>query len=95
MNILRISLSLLCLLALFEMPYSYYELFRIIALCSFVFLAFKEKNKEFWPFFWIVSAIIIQPFYKFYIIRELWMFIDIIWATVLIYPIVSSNNRGF
>ena len=93
MNILRISLSLLCLFALFDMPYSYYELFRIIALCCFVFLAFKEKNKEFWPFFWIVSAILIQPFYKFYIIREIWMILDIVWASILIYPILLSANK--
>ena len=93
MTTIRISLSLLCLLALFDMPYSYYQFFRVIALCSFVFLAFKEKDQEFWPFFWIVSAILIQPFYKFYIIREIWMILDIVWASILIYPIFLSANK--
>ena len=93
MNQVKIVLALLCLLCLVEMPYSFYEFFRVVALASFVFLAFKEKNKGIWTLFWIISALLVQPFYKFYITRPIWTIIDIIWAIALLYPIFSSYKK--
>ena len=90
---IRIILALLCLGCLFNMPYSYYEMFRVIAMPSFIYLAYKERNKKFWPLLWIISAILIQPFYKFYIVREIWAIIDIIWAVLLIYPYFNKLRK--
>ena len=89
---LKIVLAGLCLLCLTEMPYSYYEIFRVIAFTSFIFLAYKEKDKSIWPLLWITSAILVQPFFKFYITRGLWMFIDFVWACLLLYPIFKKSE---
>ena len=92
MKAIKIVLAALCLLCLFDMPYSYYELFRIIAMCSFVFLAYKEREKEFWILLWVISAIIVQPFYKFMIVREVWNIIDLIWAALLLYQVLLDKK---
>ena len=89
---LKIVLAGLCLLCLVEMPYSYYEIFRVIAFTSFIYLAYIEKDKAIWPLFWIISAILVQPFFKFYITRWLWMFIDLVWACLLLYPIFKKSE---
>ena len=93
MKAIKIVLAALCLLCLFDMPYSYYELFRIIAMCSFVFLAYKEREKEFWLLLWVISAIIVQPFYKFMIVREVWNIIDLIWAALLLYQVLFNKKE--
>ena len=63
------------------MPYGYYELFRVFAMCSFVFSWHTEKDeKDIWLLLWIVSAILVQPFYKFIIVKEIWNIIDVLWA---------------
>ena len=74
------------MLCLLDMPYSYYELFRVLAMCSFVFIAYKERRKDVWLLLWIISAVLIQPFYKFIIVREIWNIIDVIWVFLLICP---------
>ncbi len=58
---------------------------------SFIFLCIKEKDNDVMVLIWVSSAIIVQPFYKFYISREIWIFIDIFWATILFYSVFSSN----
>ena len=87
MKFIKISLAVLCLLCLLNMPYGYYELFRVFAMCSFVFLAYKERRKDIWLLLWIVSAILVQPFYKFIIVKEIWNIIDILWAFLLIWSL--------
>ena len=89
---LKFVLAGLCLLSLFEMPYSYYEIFRVIALTSFIFLAYNEKDKGFWPLIWIASAILIQPFHKFNITRWMWMIIDFLWAFLLIFSLFKDEG---
>ena len=89
---LKFVLAGLCLLSLFEMPYSYYEIFRVIALTSFIFLAYNEKDKGLWPLIWIASAILIQPFHKFYITRWVWMIIDFLWAFLLIFTLFKDES---
>ncbi len=91
MNYFKIFFALFCLSCLFDMPYSYYELFRVVAMTSFIFLCIKEKDNDVMVLIWVSSAIIVQPFYKFYISREIWIFIDIFWATILFYSVFSSN----
>ena len=93
MNFLKIILASLCLLCLLEMPYSFYEFFRIIALASFGFLAYKERDNGAWPLYWIISAMIVQPFHKFYITRPLWTIIDFIWAITLLYPLFTNYKK--
>ena len=61
-------------------------LFKTLAMCSFVFIAYKERRKDVWLLLWIISAVLIQPFYKFIIVREIWNIIDVIWVFLLICP---------
>ena len=85
MKYLKISLAVLSLICLLDMPYGYYELYRFIAMGTFFFLAYKEKDKESWMFFWIVSALIVQPFFKVALGREIWNIVDVFWAVILMF----------
>jgi len=76
------------------MPYSYYSVFKAIAMPSFIYLAFKERNNGVWPLVWIISAILIQPFYPFFIARGMWNIIDIIWAVLLIFPTINKDKNS-
>jgi len=81
------------------MPYGYYELVRFIALIGFVILAFKSKQmeKQTENIFYIILALLFQPFLKIALGRGLWNIIDVIVALGLIISMfkkTSLKNKG-
>jgi len=93
-NIIKVILSILFLICLFDMPYAYYQLVRFFGMFGFSILAYVdyEKNKT-WFVIWLSSAILINPFFKIALGRDLWNFIDIIWAILLIINILKEFRR--
>ena len=85
MKILKFFLAALSIICLFDMPYGYYQLYRFIAMAVFFIIAFKERSSENWMIFWIISGLLVQPFFKISLGREIWNGIDIFWASVLVY----------
>ena len=85
MKILKIILAVLSLICLFDMPYEYYQLYRFIAMGVFFIIAFKEKSSENWMIFWILAGLLVQPFFKIPLGREIWNGVNIFWAIVLVY----------
>jgi hypothetical protein len=82
-KILKIALAVVSIACVFDMPYGYYQLYRFIALGAFVYLAYAEqKNKE-WTTVWIISALLVQPFFKVALGRDVWNVVDILWAILL------------
>jgi len=84
-NNTKLSLIIISLLCLFEMPYWYFQLFSIFGTIGFTYLAFldyKEKLK-FTPQLFMALAIVINPVIKISFDRESWEYIDIILATIL------------
>lgn len=95
---LRIGLAILCGLCFFKMPYAYYEIFRLIAMCSFIYLMFKDD--DLWDTVWMLSAIVVQPLFKMPINRDEWLVIDGIWIVLLAVSYINiemkvSNEKVF
>jgi|TARA_B110000090_G_scaffold203931_1_gene249249 hypothetical protein len=83
MKFLKIGLAMLSLICLLDMPYGFYQLYRFLAFFTFLFVAYKERSSEEWMFFLILSAIIVQPFFKIALGRIIWNIMDLIWAIIL------------
>ncbi len=79
---LKIILSILLLLCLFQMPYGYYQLVRFFATFVFLLLAYyaKVKKRQEEVIIYIVLAILFQPLWKIALGRMLWNVIDVIVA---------------
>ena len=93
MKILKIILATMSLICLLDLPYGYYQFYRFVAMAVFLILAFKDKGAENWKIFWIFSALLVQPFLKIAIGRDIWNIIDVLWAIILIYSIFKNQNN--
>jgi hypothetical protein len=93
-KIIKISLACLFILCLFDMPYGFYQLVRFLGMIGFAILAYKAKEHKdsFYIVVWLASAILINPFLKIFLGREIWNIIDIIWAIVLLISLKSEKS---
>ena len=90
----KISLSILFLLCLLDWQYGFYQLVRFLGMIGFGILAYNEYevNKN-WFVVWISSLILINPFFKIALGRELWNIVDVIWVILLVYSIINQKNK--
>ena len=93
MKYFKIGFAFLSLVCLLDMPYGYYQAFRFAAMVSFFYLAYVEQDKQGWPVVWAVSGMLVQPFFKVALGRDIWNFVDLIWAVLLIASVVMSSNK--
>ena len=93
MKLFKILFAILCLICLLDYSYDFYEVFRYVALGSFIFLSVKEKDKHGWMALWITSALLVQPFLKPNIDQETWYIIDVAWALLLIISLVTGKKQ--
>ena len=95
---IKIGLAILFLLCLADMPYGYFQLVRFVGMIGFGILTMSEyeKKNEGLMYFFLASAVLINPFFKIPLGRELWNIIDVVWAVVLLgsTAISSSNNNN-
>jgi hypothetical protein len=91
---LKIILSILLLICLFDMPYGYFQLVRFIALLSFGFLAYisYQENNNLFSSIYVSLAILFQPLMKIALGREIWNIVDVIVALFLIVSIFLKNT---
>lgn len=82
--ILKNVLAILLLLCLFKMPYNYYQFLRFTAFFGFLYFAKEDKSNSVLMTFWIISAFLINPFYKLWLTKPIWNIIDILWSIILI-----------
>lgn len=94
MKVIKIVLSILFLVCLFDMPYGYFQLVRFLGMIGFVVLAYNDypKNQN-WFILWASSAILINPFIKIALGREIWNIVDIVWVIVLISSIFINRKH--
>ena len=86
---IKIILSILFLVCLLDMPYGYYQFVRFIGMVGFGLLAFENYQKnQTWFVIWISSALLINPFFKIALGRDMWNIIDLIWAVLLIVSMI-------
>ncbi|MHB8853604.1 MAG: DUF6804 family protein [Ignavibacteriaceae bacterium] len=88
-NILKLLLAIAFLLCLLRMPFSYYQLIRLLGLVGFIYFAYLDnKGKiKLTPLIFIVAAIIINPIIKIPFGRSVWQIIDIIFSVILLLSI--------
>ena len=91
---IKIILSILFLVCLLDMPYGYYQFVRFIGMIGFGLLAFENYQKnQTWFVVWISSAVLINPFFKIALGRDIWNIMDVIWAVLLIWSIFKEKRN--
>ena len=89
-KIIKIIISFLFVLCLLEMPYSYFQFVRFFGMSGFCLLAFQEKNKALYSM-WVISALLINPFFKIPLGRTIWIIVDVVWIIILIGTIIITR----
>jgi len=92
MKFIKIVLAALSLVCLLDMPYGYYQLYRFIAMGIFFYLAYAEQEKKGWMVVWIISGLLVQPFFKVALGRDIWNIVDAIWVVMLIVSIFNIKS---
>lgn len=82
-------------MCLLNMPYSYFEAVRFIAMVAFGYLAFKENERGNRAHLvtYIVLVVLFQPFFKLALGRTLWNVVDVIVAVGLVVSIFVASNK--
>ncbi len=95
-NIIKITLSLLFIGALFKMPYNYYEIMRFIGMIGFAILGYKEleKGSKTFMIIWFGSVLLINPFFKLALGRTVWNVVDVIWVILLVSSIFIGHKKS-
>jgi hypothetical protein len=88
-NIIKIILSILFFLCLFEMPYGYFQFVRFVGLIGFAILAYQanQQGRQTEMFIYIGLALLFQPLIKISFGRQIWNVIDIVVGIGLIISI--------
>jgi len=91
---IKATLSILFLVCLLDMPYGFYEFVRFTGMIGFCLLAFENYQKnQMWFVIWISSALLINPFFKIALGRDLWNIIDVIIAVALVSSLFVKNKQ--
>lgn len=93
-NNVKILLIVLALLCLLDLPYWYYQLFRLFGTIGFIYLAsldYRSKLKI-TPQLFVACAIIINPILKISFDRDTWHIVDLILASILIATILLERQ---
>lgn len=92
---IRVVLAALFAGCLFDMSYGYYQLVRFVGMAGFVVLAGMEysENKA-WAIVWGFSALLINPFFKVALGRELWNVVDVVWIFLLVVSLRGVLSRA-
>jgi hypothetical protein len=94
-TIIKITLAILLLLCLLDMPYGFYQMVRFLALIGFGALAFKanEENKNTEMLIYSGLALLFQPFFKISLGREIWNIVDVIVGIWLLASLFISKKH--
>jgi len=87
--VIKISLAVLFLLCLFDMPYGYYQIARFSGLIGFAILANQanQQGRQTEMIIYVGLALLFQPFFKIALGRGIWNVIDLIVGIGLIISI--------
>ena len=94
-NIIKLILSMLFLICLFDMPYGYFQLVRFLGMLGFLILAYISYKNEF-PILvivYIALAVLLQPIIKIHLGRSIWNIVDVILAVFLISSIFYKKIK--
>jgi hypothetical protein len=89
----KITFATLLALCLLKMPYGYYQFVRFVGMIGFLYLGLKGETREELRYFWLASAILINPIIKIPLGRDIWNAVDVIWTVVLLYTVKFDMNK--
>ena len=94
MSYLKLLLAALLLLCLAPMPYSYYQLVRIVAMIAFFIIAYHYYEWNMVPLAvtFCGLALLFQPFIKVALGRTMWNVVDVVVAEGLI--VLWANDKS-
>lgn len=95
-TIIKITLAILLLLCLLDMPYGFYQLVRFASLIGFGILAYSTSEKESRTKMIIYGglALLFQPFFKIALGREIWNIVDVIVGIGLIASLIIDRRKN-
>ena len=95
-SIIKIILSILFFLCLFDLPYGFYQFVRLTALVGFVILAYlaNEKGNKIEMILYGGLALLFQPFFKIALGKHIWNIVDVIAGIGLIVSLFIGNRKG-
>ena len=95
-KLLKLFVSIILLLCLFDMPYGYYQFVRFAATLGFAYLAYSangQTNKN-EVFIYIALTVLFQPFFKIALGRIIWNIVDLIVGISLIISLFYRKTRN-
>lgn len=91
---IKILLIVLFILCLFDWQYGFYQFVRFIGMIGFGILAYNEYEKNTNLFLiWISSLILINPFFKITLGKEIWNIVDIAWVVIIVYSLLNRKHE--
>ena len=93
--LLTLTVSIMLLLCLADMPYGYYELVRLVAAAVFAYFAYDgfRARHDARIFVFGALALLFQPFVKVALGRTVWNVVDVVVAVVLIAMLVKGGGK--
>tara|TARA_B100002052_G_C15808195_1_gene564577 strand:- start:557 stop:859 length:303 start_codon:yes stop_codon:yes gene_type:complete len=89
---IKTLLIILFSLCLFDWQYGFYQFVRFFGMIGFGILAYNEYEKNTNLFLiWISSLILINPFFKVVLGREIWNIVDVVWVIIIIYSLFKKK----
>lgn len=79
-KIIKITLTVLFFLCLFDMPYGFYQAVRFLGLIGFAVLAYQanQQGRQREMIIYGGLALLFQPFFKVALGRQMWNIIDVL-----------------
>lgn len=93
--IIKLTLSILFLICLLQMPYGYYQAVRFIGFLGFALLAYfsYQENRKAEVIIFISLALLFQPFIKVALGRTVWNIVDVIVSAGLIISLFVKPKK--
>ena len=95
MNWIKTVLIALVYLSVFNMPYYYYEIMRVVCFVGFLIIAKldydKQNNSS--AIFWVIIGLMLNPFVKLQIEKDVWLWIDVVIIGLLLLSFLRKDTN--
>jgi len=94
-NILKIISAIVLFIAVFNLPYVYYQLLRwvVMIIAGYLSSEYFKKENNVWGWFFVSIAILFNPIFPFYFSKNIWIVLNIISAAVFIISINFKYDK--
>lgn len=91
-----IGVAMLLLLGALPMPYGYYTLLRLLVcgLCGYLAYDIYIRGGKVLPWVFGFMAVLFNPLIKIHLPKEVWIFVDVVSAAVLVATLKYTSPRG-